>query len=246
MELITRRLRTPEERVGVLPNGCLPPPHGANPPSADEALLEQALRHGDEKAFAHILDVLFAPMLRVAMRHVDSRATAEDIVQETWLAALRGIDRFEGRSSIKTWLFNILRNIARTRGRRDARMRPFSELDGAADESADAPVRTSAPGVGERAQAALWMRSADDPQESALSAELATHIERAIATLPKRQQEIIRLRDVEGWTAEEVCNVMEISQTNQRVLLHRARDRVRNQLHDYLADTHACSEGIES
>lgn len=248
MDLITRRLRTPEERVGVLPNGCLPPPDSGNIAlSSHEALLVQALRQGDEKAFARILDRLFAPMLRVALRHVDSRASAEDVVQETWLAALRGIDRFEGRSSIKTWLFHILRNIARTRGRRDARMRPFSELEPATGDSSDAPdiVTSTSPGHGS-AQTALWVRSADDPQESVLTGELAAHIERAMARLPKRQREVIMLRDVDGWTAEEVCNAMGISQTNQRVLLHRARDRVRNELRPYLADSNACREGKET
>src|SRR5690606_27732618 len=180
MEMLERRLRTPEERVGMLPNASLPPPVVEND---DEELLHRALRLADEDALRIVADRLFPGMLRIAKFHVGTRAAAEEIVQETWLAAIRGIDRFEGRSSIRTWLFRILRNLARTRGRRDARTRAFSDLqprhaDGSGADTLEPPaVAGTTP---------LWMRT-DDPAENVLSAELGAHIDRAIATLPDRQ-----------------------------------------------------------
>ena len=231
MDSFARRLRTPEERVGMLPNASLPPPQRPPSADADEQLLRSGLIDRDETALARVLDRLFPAMLRLSMYHTRSRAAAEEIVQETWLAAIRGIDRFEGRSSLKTWLFHILRNLAVTRGRRDASMRTFSELRSDPADTRDEP------GDGPP----LWTR-ADDPERRLLAAELGRHIERAMASLPPRQREVLVLRDVEGWTSAEVCNALGISQTNQRVLLHRARDRVRRELQVYLVDYDGCPD----
>lgn len=214
------RLRTPEERVGTLPHVSLPPPPPALVAVPDEEwLLMRALRDRDESAFARVLDLYHPAMLRIARSHVRSQATAEEVVQDTWLAALDGIDRFEGRAALKTWLFRILRNIARGRGRRDDRMRSFSDLSGEANDPIEALIDDA---------------SSRDPEQKVLDRELGQRIDAAIATLPTRQQEVIVLRDVEGWSAEEVCNVLGVSDTNQRVLLHRARERVRKALRDYI------------
>lgn len=242
MKPTARHLRTPEERVGMLPNASLPPPQIEG---GEEGLLVRALRWRDEEAFGRVLDAYFPAMLRVALSHVDGRAAAEDVVQETWLAALAGIDGFEGRSSVRTWLFGILRNIARTRGRRESRMRPFGELasgtDGAAADPLDTVVdgRTAAAGYG---LAGLWARS-EDPERGVLARELEERIEAALSVLPPRQREVIVLRDVEGWSSAEVCNALGLSETNQRVLLHRARNRVREELKAYLTDEEPCGSG---
>ena len=235
----SRRLRTPEERVGCCQNVSLPPPVAYGHPATDDDLLLRALRDRDEAAFVSALDRHFRGMLRVAMGHVHSRAIAEEVIQETWLAALRGIDRFEGRSSVRTWLYQILRNLARARGRRDARMLSFADVahgsgkDGGLDPLewiVDGPVADDGHGA-----AALWV-TGSDPERRLLDRELAGRIESAIDALPPRQREVIQLRDVEGWSAVEVCNTLGISDTNQRVLLHRARDRVREELRGYLDD----------
>ena len=238
MEFIARRLRTPEERVGMLPNVSLPPPQQNIELASDEELLVRGLCHRDEKALASVLDRLFPVMLRVAESHVQNRAAAEETVQETWLAALSGIDRFEGRSSLKTWLFHILKNVARTRGKRDARMAPFSDVAMQATLERGDPLPSREP----TAAQPLWMKGTD-PEAELLSAELASQIETAIAALPARQRELLVLRDVEGWSSEDVCDVFGISPTNQRVILHRARNRVRDDLQIYLAD--ADCEGRE-
>jgi RNA polymerase sigma-70 factor, ECF subfamily len=248
MNSFTARLRTPEERVGSLPNASLPPPVAPDSKAAEDELLLRALRHGDERAFALALDLFFTGMLRVAMSHVDSRATAEEVIQDTWLAALRGIDRFEGRSSVRTWLFRILGNQARTRGTRDSRMRPLSDLAGTASEESgpgpDEMIVGTSTGSAPHGHEAMWVTSTN-PEQQLLSRELAEHIDRALATLPPRQREVITLRDVEGWSAEDVCNALGLSQTNQRVILHRARDRVRNELHAYLAENDGCDDDDE-
>jgi RNA polymerase sigma-70 factor, ECF subfamily len=240
-----RRLRTPEERVGQLPNASLPPPVCAAATCAEDVLLQRALGHRDETSCVHVFDRYFPAMLRLASGHVDSRATAEEVVQEAWLAAIRGIAGFEGRSSLRTWLFRILRNIARARGRRDARERPFSELQAAADDAGADPVDMivagGLAGSGHGVQA-MWV-SAADPEQQLLARELAVRIEAAIATLPPRQREVLVLRDVEGRSAAEVCDLQGLSDANQRVILHRARDRVRNELRCYLAGTDNTSAG---
>jgi RNA polymerase sigma-70 factor, ECF subfamily len=175
------------------------------------------------------------PLLRLALVYTRSRAVAEEIVQDTWLGVLQGIERFERRSSFKTWLFRILVNRARTRREREGRTVPFSALGDAALEPAEpavAPERFLGPSHPEwplhwAVPPRSWGAS---PEEQLLTQETLDLVEHAIAALPPAWREVITLRDVEGWTAEEVCNVLGISETNQRVLLHRARSRVRGVL----------------
>jgi RNA polymerase sigma-70 factor (ECF subfamily) len=200
----------------------------------EDAALVARLRDGDESAFAELIDLYGATMLRVAQMFVRDRATAEEVVQETWLAVLNGIDRFEGRSSLKTWLFRILTNRAKTRGQRDGRMVPFSSLAGSGqdDEPSVDPDRflgpdSPAPGAW-AAPPRAW------PEDKVLEHETLGVIQMAIEQLPDAQREVIRLRDVEGWSPVEVTDALEISDGNQRVLLHRARSKVRAAIEMYL------------
>jgi RNA polymerase sigma-70 factor (ECF subfamily) len=197
--------------------------------------LVKRLRDGDESAFVELIDRYGATMLRVAQMYVRDRGTAEEVVQETWLAVLNGIDRFEERSSLKTWLFRILTNRAKTRGQRDGRMVPFSALAGAgsdADEPSVDPDRFLGPDSPHpgawAAPPVAW------PQEKLLEGETLNVIQMAIDMLPEAQREVILLRDVDGWTPMEVSKVLEITDGNQRVLLHRARSKVRAALEEYL------------
>jgi RNA polymerase sigma-70 factor, ECF subfamily len=197
--------------------------------------LVQRLREGDESAFAELIDRYGMTMLRVAQMYVRDRSTAEEVVQETWLAVLNGIDRFEERSSLKTWLFRILTNRAKTRGERDGRMVPFSSLAGAGAEDEEPSVdpdrflgpASSHPGAW-AAPPVAW------PQEKLLERETLGVIEMAIDKLPQAQREVILLRDVDGWEPMEVSDVLGITDGNQRVLLHRARSKVRAALEQYL------------
>jgi RNA polymerase sigma-70 factor, ECF subfamily len=203
-----------------------------------EGRLIEALKRRDEAAFVQLVRRYQGPLLRLALVYARSRAVAEEIVQETWLGVLRGLDRFERRSSFKTWLFRILVNRARTRGEREGRTVPFSALGGAALEPVEpavAPERFLGPDHPEwplhwAVPPSSWGAS---PEEQLLRRETLDLIEHAIAALPPAWREVITLRDVEGLTADEVCNVLGISETNQRVLLHRARSRVRGVLEHY-------------
>lgn len=230
-----------------------PVPGGARAPRAEvgdlsfqaageEQLLVQALREREEAAFERVLDRWYSPMLRTAMIYVGSRARAEEVVQETWLAVLGGIDRFDSRSSLKTWIFRILINRAKTSATRDARVIPLSSLrQGQSDDDVGGtpypadPLHGCPPDV-----EPLFCGSASmarNPEDWLLSEELREHIEAAIRTLPSKQREVIVLRDVEGWNPGEVCNMLGISESNQRVLLHRARVRVRDALAPYLVNS---------
>jgi RNA polymerase sigma-70 factor (ECF subfamily) len=188
----------------------------------------EALRAGDEATFERLVREYSPAMLRVAQLYVGSRAAAEEVVQDTWIGVLNGIGRFEGRSSLKTWIFRILTNIAKTRGQREGRSVPFSAL-GSGDDQAVDPDRFAQDG-----QWASPPRSFG-PEERLLGRETLDVVERAIAALPPSQAIVITMRDVEGFGAEETRNVLGISETNQRVLLHRARAKVRQALEDYLA-----------
>jgi len=174
-------------------------------------------------------------MLRVALMHVRSRAVAEEVVQEAWLGVIRGLDRFEGRSSLKTWILRIVANLARTRGEREQRSVPLSSLEPEGDEPSVDPDRFRPmdhpmyPG-GWAVLPHAWARL---PEESLVAAETLQLVREAIARLPARQQEVITLRDVEGWDSEEVCSALDLSEGNQRVLLHRARSKIRQELEDY-------------
>lgn len=211
-----------------------------SPGAPDETELVLQLRRGDEAAFAGLVERYHAPMLRLARSFVPSAEVAEEVVQEAWLGVLQGIDRFEGRSSLKTWLFRILTNIARTRGERESRTVPFSSLARAeadGDEPALDPDRFMAEG---QPGAGMWANPPkawhDLPEERLLSNEVMGVVAAAIDRLPPAQRTVILLRDVQNLSAEEACNALEVSETNQRVLLHRARSKVRRELERYLGD----------
>jgi RNA polymerase sigma-70 factor, ECF subfamily len=201
--------------------------------SPEDARLVDGLRAGDEAAFAAVMREYGGAMLRVAQMYVSSRSVAEEVVQEAWLGVLKGIGRFEGRSSLKTWLFRIVANTAKTRGIREARSIPFSALGEADDEPAVDPDRFL--GDGERfpghwgAPPRRWA-----PEGELLSQETLDVIEREIERLPPAQRAVITMRDVQGLTSDEVRNALELTETNQRVLLHRARSKVRAALEEYM------------
>jgi RNA polymerase sigma-70 factor (ECF subfamily) len=203
---------------------------------ADLAIVER-LRAGDETTFMMLVEQHQAPMLRIARMYVSSRAVAEEVVQDAWLGIIRGLDGFEGRSSLRTWMYRIVANLAKTRGQREGRSVPFSSLAGDDTESAIDPEWFNAPG--ERL-AGGWRTHPDDwrgiPEDRLIGNETLARIARAIDSLPPMQAEVIRLRDVLGWTSEEVRNALDLSETNQRVLLHRARARVRRELDAYLSE----------
>ena len=203
--------------------------------SPEEMRLVDGLRAGSEAAFRDLMEMYGASMLRVAQLYVRSRAVAEDVVAETWLAVLKGIGRFEGRSSLKTWLFRILTNTAKTRGEREGRSVPFSALAGDDDEGASVdPDRFLGP---EERFPGHWSAppSTWEPEDRLLAGETLDVVQAAIDGLPPAQALVITMRDIEGFTSEEVRNALDISETNQRVLLHRARTKVRRALEDYLS-----------
>ena len=190
------------------------------------------LRQGDEAAFGELVDRYHSTLLRVAQSFVSSRAVAEEVVQETWLAVIRGIDRFEARSSLKTWLFRILSNRAKTRGAREARTIAMSSLAGD-EEAIDADRFFPA----DHPDSGWWSSYPTSwPEERLLAGEVRDVIEEAVEELPDGQRAVIALRDIEGWSSEETCEALGISAGNQRVLLHRARSRVRSALEDYFEE----------
>ena len=203
----------------------------------DEQLL-LALRRRDEQAFTTLVDRYHARLVRLASLFVANQAVAEEVAQETWIGVLQGIDRFEGRSSFRTWLFRILTNQAKRRGQREARSIPFaafSQADVDDGEPAVAPERFLPAGD---EWAGHWVSYPQNwrelPEEEFLSHETSALVQQAIAALPLNQRMVITLRDVEGFPSAEVCNALAISETYQRVLLHRARSKVRGQLEQYL------------
>jgi len=207
-------------------------------PESDEWRLIVALRGGDGAAFAALIEQYHASLIRIAILFVRDRDIAEEVAQETWIGVLRGIDRFEGRSSLRTWLFSILANQARRRGERERRVIPFAALARAPGDEFEPtvdPARFEPPGD---EYAGHWVSALPhwevSPEVAVLSREGRQEIEEAIATLPPNQRAVITLRDIEGWDGEEVCNALGLTQTNQRVLLHRARARVRNLLEQKL------------
>ncbi|GAB4436072.1 MAG: sigma-70 family RNA polymerase sigma factor [Chloroflexi bacterium OHK40] len=211
---------------------------GGTSPGTDELALVEALRRGDEAAFLALVERYHAPLMRAALAYVGSRAVAEEVVQETWIGVLQGIARFEGRSSLKTWIYRILSNCARSRGAREARSVPFADLGATGDEGPSVdPASFIPPG---QVDAGWWSSHpaswAGLPEERFLAAETRAVIEGAVATLPPAQRTVITLRDIEGWPADEVCQLLAISDANQRVLLHRARARVRAALARYLTE----------
>jgi RNA polymerase sigma-70 factor, ECF subfamily len=204
--------------------------------SSDEMRLIEGLRAGDEAAFVELMRRYGASMLRVAQLYVRSRAVAEDVVQDSWLAVFKGISRFEGRSSLKTWLFRILTNTAKTRAIREGRSVPFSALAGdEGDGPAVEPERFLGP---EERFTGHWSIPpsswAGEPEERLVAAETLDVIQAEIDKLPPAQAVVITMRDIEGFSSDEVRNALDISESNQRVLLHRARTKVRRALEEYL------------
>lgn len=191
------------------------------------------LRARDAAAFSRLLELYHGSLLRLALAFVPSRAVAEEVVQETWLGVIQGLDRFEGRSALKTWIFRILTNRAKSRGAREHRSLPFSELsfdDGEYHGAVDA-ARFKADGMwGLPPQ--RWQ--AHSPEKLASDHQALTQLEAAIAALPPPQRAVVTLRDVEGLSSDEVCNILELSDTNQRVLLHRARSKLRSVLEQHM------------
>jgi RNA polymerase sigma-70 factor (ECF subfamily) len=205
---------------------------------AAETQLLDALRAGDEGAFAALVQEYHASLVRVARTYVSTLAAAEEVAQETWVGVLNGLDRFEGRSSLRTWIFRILTNIAKTRAQRDRRTVPFASLEdesGAGEPSVD-PERFRP--ASDR-WAGHWKSYPDRwdelPEERLVADETLARVQEAIDGLPPVQRQVITMRDVEGCSSEEVCSALELSETNQRVLLHRARSKVRQALEAYLA-----------
>jgi RNA polymerase sigma-70 factor (ECF subfamily) len=206
------------------------------------------LRAGDSAAFAELVDSWSPVLLRVALLHVSTRASAEEIVQDTWLAVITQLDRFEGRSSLKTWVFRILENLARTRGQREARSVPWSTAFPEPRDPDDTrptvdPQRFRGPedrwpgGWTVAGRPQPWQ---PPPEDAAVAAELRRHLADALAELPDRQRTVVELRDVHGLGSDEVCERLGVTPANQRVLLHRGRARLRARLEDvYREGVHA-------
>lgn len=185
------------------------------------------LRAGDEEAFRALVRQHHTALVRFARTFVKSTASAEDVVQESWLGVVKGIARFEGRSTLKAWIYSIVANRARTRATRDGRIVTFSALEDDGEQSAVDPSRFKRNGMW--AQPPLAWETLT-PERLAASSEVRAAFEQALDDLPDRQRAVVVLRDVEGLSSEEACNVLQISETNQRVLLHRARSRLRESL----------------
>ena len=206
--------------------------------ASDDHSLVVALRNGDEDAFIALIDRYHASLIRLAMLYVRDREVAEEVVQETWIGVVQGIDRFAERSSFKTWLYRILTNKAKRRGHREARSVSFSSLargDAEGAEPAVDPEQFLPPGD---PWAGHWAGQLHDwgqlPEEVVLDHETRTQVQQALEGLPPSQRLVMTMRDIEGWTAAEVCNALTITEINQRVLLHRARSKVRQALACYL------------
>jgi RNA polymerase sigma-70 factor (ECF subfamily) len=194
----------------------------------------EALRAGDEAAFQSLIQRYHGPMFRLAMTYVGDRGVAEDVVQESWLTCLRGLDRFEGRSSLKTWLFGILVNVARSRRRKESRILPFASLWRRDDSDSHRPT-VDRSRFGSDGMWSAGPHSWDNvPESKVLGDETIQHVRSAIDALPPKQREVILLRDVAGFDGAEVSALLGISPANERVRLHRARAAVRQQLEDYL------------
>jgi len=205
---------------------------GAGAPAEDLALVKRLLA-GDATAFAFLVDRYHGRLIKLAMTFVSDRTTAEDVVQDTWLGVMRGIETFEGRSALNTWIFRILTNRAKSRAVRDARSLPFSSLESPDHEHESAVDLSRFQPNGTWADPPRrW--DDDTPEKLLVRREAVHHLQGAIEELPATQRAVIMLRDIEGLDADEVCNILEISETNQRVLLHRARSKLRRVLEEYV------------
>jgi RNA polymerase sigma-70 factor (ECF subfamily) len=203
----------------------------------NEAALIAQLRDGDERAYAQLVDRYTPAMLRVARGYVRSHQIAEEVVQEAWIGVLKGVSKFEGRSSLRTWIFTVMINIAKSRGvreRRDSDAEIAAFTGGTVDPSRFRPDGDRWPGH--------WKAGAepspfpDTPEGSVLGDELVAVARRELDKLPDKQRTVVALRDLHGFESNEVCELLDISVANQRVLLHRGRAVVRQALETYLAD----------
>jgi RNA polymerase sigma-70 factor, ECF subfamily len=203
--------------------------------AAEESELLARLRAVDERAFEALVERHYPTMLAVARHYVNTRAVAEEVVQDAWLGVLKGIDRFEGRSSLRTWILRILVNTAKTRGVREARSVPFASLAPEGDEPAVEPGRfrgADDPFPGHwLAYPGNWQRL---PEEALADRETLDVVLATIHQLPPPQHIVITMRDIQGCDSEEVCEALDVSEGNQRVLLHRARSKVRGALERHL------------
>jgi RNA polymerase sigma-70 factor (ECF subfamily) len=186
----------------------------------------EALRNGEEEAFAELVTRYEDMMLRVAFTYVRTRAVAQEVVQDTWLNVFKGIDAFECRSSLKTWIFRILVNRAKTRGAGERRTIPFSSWETAESDAFDPEL------IIDRAR--IDAAAAESPERILIARETVDHALRAIDDLPNNQRRVIAMRDIQGCSSEEVCSVLGITGGNQRVQLHRARATVGRELKRYL------------
>jgi RNA polymerase sigma-70 factor, ECF subfamily len=206
--------------------------------TTSDGRLVAGLRAGDESVFAELIDAYGEAMLRIATGVLSSSAVAEEVVQETWLAVFTGVHRFEGRSSLRTWIFRILMNTANTQRTRDARTLPFSDLgpELSDDEPAVDPERFLP--ADHHRWPGQWSSPPQpwqsDPESRVLAAETLQVVRGVLDTLPMGQRTVVTLRDVQGWTSEEVSEVLGLSRGNQRVLLHRARSRLRAALEEWM------------
>ncbi len=217
------------------PKGTPTPPAQYVPAMGDDRDLVAALRAGDPQAFAAMIDGWSGSMLRMARLHVPTDSVAEEVVQETWLAVLTGLDRFRGESSLRTWIYRILLNQAKTRGARERRTVPFASLAGDDTETGPTVDPERFQGADEQYPGG-WRRFPDEwPEHSVLSREVRDVVTRALGDLPPRQRVVVAMRDLDGHTAEEVSELLGISAGNQRVLLHRGRAVVRAHLERYFA-----------
>ena len=212
--------------------------------SPEESAVVDALRRGDEDAFARFVGEHHSSLRRLARLYVGNGAIADEVVQDTWLGVIRGIWAFEGRSSLKTWMFRILVNRARTRAAHERRHAPFGAIastDGGAAPEPSVSLEHHLPGDGASAPghwAGLWsLDPGSSPERSLLTRELRERLWSVIDTLPSNLKAVLWLRDVEGWSSAEVCNALALQETNQRVMLHRARSRVRAALGSYFEET---------
>lgn len=205
--------------------------------AVDEASVIAALREGDETAFAQLVDQHTSSMLRVARGYVSSHEIAEEVVQETWIALVKGVDKFEGRSSLRTWLFSVLINIAKTRGvkeRRDADAAIAAYTGGTVDPARFRDAGDPYPGHWKPDE--VPSPFPDTPEGSVLGSELVAVARRELDMLPERQRTVVALRDMLGFDSAEVCELLDISVANQRVLLHRGRAALRGVLENYLRE----------
>jgi RNA polymerase sigma-70 factor (ECF subfamily) len=217
--------------------GLMLPP--ARPAPPDESALVARLRQGDSRAFRDLVTAHQASLLRLASTFVPSMAVAEEVVQETWIAVIRGIDRFEQRSALKTWITRILVNIARTKGVKERRTVPMgsllSESSDQTREHAVSPDRFVGP-AGRGVWAQPPARWSELPEEVVLSGATVAKVIDTVRLLPEQQKWVVRLRDVEDWSSSEVCEALGLTEVNQRVLLHRGRSTLRNMLERQLGE----------